>query len=99
MKKRNFTRQYNACGKITSFASSNQSTDTAANVKKHQEKLDKAYGKYSDAMDSLQLVDPVNMDTYEKAKKENDEKYMVMIERIMATIKDINAPTLSLIHI
>ena len=34
VKKRNFTRQYNACGKVTTFASANPSTDVAANVKK-----------------------------------------------------------------
>ena len=64
----------------------------ASNVKKHQEKLDRAYSKYSDAMDSLQLADPTNMDTYKKVKEGNDDKYMAMIERIMAKIKDINTP-------
>ena len=45
VKKRNFTRQYNACGKVTAFASTNPSIDAASNVKKHQEKLGKAYSE------------------------------------------------------
>ena len=93
IKKRNFTRQYNACGKITAFANAMKTTDAAANVKEQQEKLDKAYGEYIDAMDSLQLADSKNMDQYSRTQEDASDKYIDMTEKIMATIGDIHAPT------
>ena len=54
VKKRNFTRFYNSCGKATKFATNHPTPDAANSVKETQLRLAKAYGELMQVIDTLE---------------------------------------------
>ena len=93
-KKRNFTRQFNALGKLTAFAGANPSPYAITEIDKGREKLHKAYGELCDSLDLFLELDPTSMKDYEIISDESQHRFEDMIERSLATLKDIGQPSI-----
>ena len=89
-KKRNFTRQFNACGKATRFASVHPTPDAAEVIREHQSRLTKAYGELMEVLDTLQtLDDPKESDLYEQGKEDTQDRFDESQERIISCLEEI----------
>ena len=64
-KRRNFTRFFNAAGKITAYGSQHPSSNAAAEVKATHARLTKAFGELSDVLHELLIRDKKNTKDYE----------------------------------
>ena len=93
--KRNFTRQVNNCGRSTTYATHHPTSDAASAVCKNQEKLDTAYNRLIDVLDTLNLNDPVeaNRKSYETQTSDRTDLYQDIVKRCLATLEEINKPT------
>ena len=92
-KKQNFTHFYNNTGKITQFATSNPTTENAAEVQLVKACLTKAYGELMDACDNIIQIDPTRQDDMEEIKEATHDKQEGMVKRALATLQEISKPS------
>ena len=94
IKKCNFTRNFNALGKLTQFAGQNPSPYTVAEIEAGTKKLHKSFGELCDSLDTMVTLDPTFDKDHEIIMQEQQERFEQMVERTLVCLKD-----LSLIHI
>ena len=92
VRKRNFTRNFNSCGKITQFTTAHPTSDSATAVKHCNDRLTKAYGEAMDALDELSEYDDANQNMYEQSKDDIIGRYEQMTERIISTLEEVATP-------
>ena len=85
-KKRNFTRYFNAAGKVSGFGSRHPSSEAAFEVKEAQSRMAKAFGESMQLLDELLARDPAHADEYEQAIEDIQGRFDDMTHRILATL-------------
>ena len=93
-KKRNLTRQFNSLGKLTGLATTSPSADAADEVKEGQKRFSKAFDEAMEAADEVISLSTqqAGVDTVEIYKDDQYDRFEQMQERVLATLKDIQAP-------
>ena len=92
IKKRNFTRQFNALGKLTAFAGQNPSSYAVSELNKCKEKFHTAYGELCDALDTFLELEPKFEKDHDLILDESQQRFEDMIQRTLACLTDISAP-------
>ena len=77
---------------MTQFTTANPTHYAVVEIKKLNEKFHKAFGELCDALDVLVTLDPTYYKEHEMVMQASQDKFEAMIERTIATIRDIRTP-------
>ena len=85
--KKMFTRQFNATGKVTQFASNHPSATAATATNESKTRLTKAYDEVMEALEEMAYLEPQNEDV-EKSKDDVQKRFEEMELRVLETLRD-----------
>ena len=91
-KKRNFTRHFNALGKLTAFADTHPSPYAVQEIEHTHTKLRRAFGELTDALDVYLDVEPNFDKEHDQLAQEAQDRYEQMVERTLASLQTITTP-------